>query len=417
MISPSPYPQPLVAAHASPMAPPQGGSVGMKAQMPGVSLDTQQQQPKEADLPRYINYLADYSGCGHWRILWPEAAINARGDGMSQSTTAMVADPRWYQGVKAVKLQRQASSSQLEFVKHLKQVQQEHGFKIIYEVDDVVFKEVIPDYNKFKFAFDTEEIRQNCVDIINLVDEVTVTCDFMKRLYQEKTGQQNITVIPNFIPNGWMGQLFNPKEIERSYEKNKRKPRILYTGSGAHYDVDNKTGGKDDLSEVRDFIRNTVDKYQWIFVGAFPPQLADLVGQRKIEFYNWQTLLRYPYFINSLRAQLMVAPLQVNDFNRAKSDIKFIEGCILGIPCLCQNMDTYNTAPDQLKFSSVEEFEQKIERILNYKKKNKYFQNVHKLRQIGEKRILELDENIGAHLEALNTPFGDPERKCLREWN
>jgi len=413
MISPSPYPQPMVA----PQAPPQGGAIGVPAQMPGVSLNNSNPEPQEAQLPRYVNYLADYSGCGHWRILWPEAAINARGDGMSQSTTAMVADPRWYTGVTAVKLQRQASSSQLEFVKYLKKLQQEHDFKIMYEVDDVVFREVIPDYNKFKFAFDTEEIRQNCIEIINLVDEVTVTCDFMKKLYIEKTGQPNITVIPNYIPNGWMGQFFNPREIERNYEQNKRKPRILYTGSGAHYDVDNKTGGKDDMSEVRDFIRKTVDKYQWIFVGAFPPQLADLVGQKKIEFYNWQTLLSYPYFINSLRAQLMVAPLQVNDFNRAKSDIKYIEGCILGIPCLCQNMETYSNAPDHLKFSSVEEFEAKIDRILNYKRKNKYFQNVHKLRNIGEQRILELDHNLGAHLEALNTPYGSSERKFLKEWN
>jgi len=416
MIAPSPYPQPMALPQAPPVAPPQGGSVGIPAQMPSVTIGNDP-EPHEQHLPRYVNYLADYSGCGHWRILWPEAVINARGDGMSQSTTAMVADPRWYTGVKTVKLQRQASSSQLEFIKFLKQIQQEHGFKIMYEVDDVVFREVIPDYNKFKFAFDKEEIRQNCIEIINLVDEVTVTCDFMKRLYQEKTGQQNITVIPNFIPNGWMGQLFNPRTIEKNYEQNKRKPRILYTGSGAHYDVDNKTGGKDDLSGVRDFIRKTVDKYQWVFVGAFPPQLADLVQQQKIEFHNWQNLLRYPYFINSLRAQLMVAPLQVNDFNRAKSDIKYIEGCILGIPCLCQDMETYSNAPEHLKFSSVEEFEAKIDRILNYKKKNKYFQNVHKLRRIGEQRILELDENIGAHLEALNTPFGSSERQNLRQWN
>jgi|TARA_R110002020_G_scaffold106996_2_gene248779 hypothetical protein len=413
MIAPSPYPNPL----ASPIAPPQGGVLGRPAEMPGVSLAPTQETPPETSLPRYVNYLADYSGCGHWRILWPEATINARGDGMSQSTTAMVTDPRWYTGVKTVKLQRQASSAQLEFVKYLKQVQQEHGFKIMYEVDDVVFREVIPDYNKFKFAFDTDEVRSNCIEIINLVDEVTVTCDFMRKLYQEKTGQQNITVIPNFIPHGWMGQLFNPREIEKNYEQNKRKPRILYTGSGAHYDVENKTGGKDDLSEVRDFIRKTVDKYQWIFVGAFPPQLADLVQQQKIEFYNWQTLLKYPYFISNLRAQLMVAPLQVNDFNRAKSDIKYIEGCILGIPCLCQDMETYASAPENLKFSSVEEFEQKIQRILNPKKKNKYFQNVHQLRQIGEQRILELDQNIGAHLESLNTPYGSSERQFLRQWN
>jgi hypothetical protein len=406
MLGTSPYPQPFTAPFRQ-----------LPQNTPKVEVVPNPMQPKEATLPRYVNYLADYSGCGHWRILWPEAVINAKGTGMSQSTTAMVNNPVWYTGVKCVKLQRQASSQQKEFIKFLKHVQQEHGFKIVYEVDDVVFREVIPDYNKFKFAFDTEEIRQNCVDIINMVDEVTVTCDFMRRLYQEKTGQEKITVIPNFVPEPWMGHYFNEHEIKKQFNKNKKKPRILYTGSGAHYDVDNKTGGQDDLSHVRDFIRKTVNDYQWVFVGAFPPPLVDLVQQRKIEFYPWQTLLDYPKFIASLNAQLMVAPLQVNDFNRAKSDIKFIEACVLGIPCLCQNMDTYNTAPDALKFSTIEEFEYKIRSILDYKNRNNYYSNIKRLREIGEKRFLEHDQNIGAHLEALNTPWGSDERTLLRAWN
>jgi hypothetical protein len=80
------------------------------------------------------------------------------------------------------------------------------------------------------------------------------------------------------------GSFINPRKVERELKKINESHVYLYTGSGAHYDVDNKTGGKDDLSEVRDFIRKTVDKYQWIFVGAFPPQLADLVQQRKLNF-------------------------------------------------------------------------------------------------------------------------------------
>ena len=405
LTGPSPYPTPIASPYA----------VNHINQNTSPPVEAKQAAPREASLPRYVNYLADYSGCGHWRILWPEAVINARGDGMSQSTTAMVTTPQWYTGVKAVKLQRQASSSQKEFVKFLKEVQKKHDFKILYEVDDVVFREVIPDYNKFKFAFDNDEIRQNCIDIINMVDEVTVTCDFMKQLYIEKTGQKKITVIPNFVPNSWMGQLFDPRKVERAYEQNKKKPRILYTGSGAHYDVDNKVGGKDDLAQVRDFIRKTVNKYQWIFVGAFPPQLVDLVRDKKIEFYPWQPLLKYPYFIANLNAQLMVAPLLPNDFNKAKSDIKFIEACILGIPCLCQNIDTYFSAPESLRFDTIEEFGDKIERIL--RKKNKYSQNIRRLRKMGEERILEIDENIGCHLEALNTPWGSSERKFLNKWN
>lgn len=372
--------------------------------------------PRENHLPRYINYLADLSGCGHWRILWPEQVINATGKGVSHSITAMVADPRFYKNVKSVKLQRQASTSQKQFVTHLKNIQQEHGFKLIYEVDDVVFKEEIPDYNKFKFAFDTEEIRQNCIDIINMCDEVTVTCPYMQQLYREKTGQQNITVIPNFVPDFWMGYLFDGKEVAKQHEKNKKKPRILYTGSGAHYDVDNKTGGQDDFTQIRDFIRATVDKYQWIFVGAFPPPLHDLVSQKKIEFYPWQTLLRYPKFIANLNAQLMVAPLEDNSFNRAKSDIKFIEACTLGIPCLCQDMVTYSTAPAALRFNTAEEFADKVDSILDWKNRSKYYSNIYKLREIGSTRVLEDELNIGAHIEALSTPYGST-RKLLEKWN
>jgi hypothetical protein len=402
---PSPFASPI----ASPFA------VNHQTRNPLQPKEEQKLQPREATLPRYVNYLADYSGCGHWRILWPEAIINARGDGMSQSTTAMVTTPSWYQNVTAVKVQRQASNSQKEFIKFLKEVQKQYNFKIMYEVDDVVFSECIPDYNKFKFAFDKQEIRQNCIDIINMVDEVTVTCDFMKKLYIEKTGQKNITTIPNFVPNFWMGHSFNRRKIERAYDYNKKKPRILYTGSGAHYDVDNKTNGVDDMYKVRDFIRKTVNKYQWVFVGAFPPQLTDLVQNRKIEFYPWQNLLNYPNFIANLDAQMMIAPLLPNDFNKSKSDIKFIESCILGIPCLCQGIETYSSAPESLRFSSIRELEDKIQRTL--RKRNKYMQNITKLRRIGESRILEHDENVGCHLEALNTPFGSPERKYLKKWN
>lgn len=327
----------------------------------------------------------------------------------------MIFDPRWYQGVRCVKVQRQASNDQKEFVKYLKSIQKECGFKIIYEVDDVVFREDIPDYNKFKFAFDNDEIRNNCIEIINMCDEVTVTCDYMRKLYQTRTGKQEITVVPNFVPYHWMGHHFNKQKIWNNYDKNRRKPRVLYTGSGAHYDVDNKNGGIDDFSHVLDVVRRTIDKYQWVFVGSFPPPLLPLVQSGKIEFHQWQSLNKYAGFIAGLNSQVMIAPLQDNSFNNAKSDIKYIEACVLGLPCLVQDMETYKDAPADLKFKTGEELEQRLEAIL--KNKTAYYRNVDFFRQVGEKRFLELDENIGCHLEVLNTPYGSPERKYLKKYN
>ena len=80
-------------------------------------------------------------------------------------------------------------------------------------------------------------------------------------------------------------------------------------------------------------------------------------------------------------------------------------------------MVTYSSAPESLRFSTIEEFSDKIDTILNWRNRSKYYGNIHKLRGIGEQRILELDSNIGAHLEVLNTPYGSPDRKLLDKWN
>lgn len=398
----SPFVSPFVSIH------------GGKFQSPQPVLKQQEQiSPRELSLPRVVNYLADYSGCGHWRVIWPEQLLNANGSMISQSNTCMVFDPRWYEGVKAVKIQRQATSEQKKFIQYLKSIQPQCGFKLIYEVDDVVFKEDIPDYNKFKFAFDNEEIRQNCIDIINMVDEVTVTCDFMRDLYREKTGKQEITVIPNFPPFFWMGYLFNHTKVRNSLDKNRKKPRILYTGSGAHYDVDNRVNGKDDFEHVLKVIIDTRHKYQWVFIGAFPPPLLPYVQSGEIEFHHWQPLYQYPKKIYDLDINLMIAPLQDNPFNRAKSDIKFIEACLFGIPVICQDMVTYKDA--LLKFKTGEELKDLIASTLC--NRQKYQKMSLEMRKIGEERLLERPENIGCIQESYLTPYKSPERKFLTKWN
>ena len=82
---------------------------------------------------------------------------------------------------------------------------------------------------------------------------------------------------------------------------------------------------------------------------------------------------------------------------------------------MVQDMETYKDAPDFLKFKNSQDLEEKLESIL--KNKGKYYNNVDFYRNIGVQRFLENPENIGCHLEVLNTPYGSPERKYLKRWN
>jgi hypothetical protein len=80
-------------------------------------------------------------------------------------------------------------------------------------------------------------------------------------------------------------------------------------------------------------------------------------------------------------------------------------------------MVTYQNALPDLKFTDGEDLANKVEKILNWKNRSKYYSLVPALREIGSHRFLELDQNIGAFMEALNTPYGDPSRQFLKPWN
>lgn len=378
-------------------------------------MTPQQGSPDDVkSLVRCVNYLADYSGCGLWRMLWPEHVLNAHHRALCQSSSVMITNPEFYQNVKIIRIQRQATPHQLEFVKFLKNViQPRFGSRLVYEIDDIIFREDIPDYNKFKFAFESDEIRNTSMEIMNMCDEITVTCDFMKQYYREKTGKREVTVIPNFPPKFWIGNFFDEKRVNMLYQKHKKKPRILYAGSGAHFDVDNKVKQKDDFDHVIDAIIKTRKEFQWVFVGAFPLRLRPYVQSREIEFHPWQQMYSYPQKLHDLEIQMAVAPLQVNNFNNAKSDLKYIEGCALGIPVACQDMETYKEAP--IKFKTGEEMIQRIRETLN--NSSKYKSEANKRYRVAEKRFLENDENLDCFIELFTLPYGHPDRKQLARYN
>ena len=371
------------------------------------------EKPPETQLPRFLNYYADYSGCGHWRMIWPEQVMNAHNKAVVHGTTVMNVDERYYVQAKGVRIQRQATPQQLQFVKWLRQVADKNNFRLIYEIDDICFHEDIPDYNKYKTAFTDPAIRQSAQEMMEICDEITVTCPFMQDYYKSKTNNKNVTVIPNFMPKFWLGGKSNINRTMESYDKNKRKPRILYAGSGAHFDVENRTKFRDDFEHVNEVIRRTADKYQWVFIGAHPLPLRDLIQNGKVEFHPWKRLYEYGQGLYDLNVNLIVAPLQDNTFNRAKSDLKYIEACALGLPIVCQDLCTYENAP--IRFKTGDEMIDQINNTL--KDRSRYKSLCKKASQYADTRWLEDDRNIDCYTELYQYGVNDLKRVNLSRYN
>ncbi len=364
-----------------------------------------------ANLSRAVDYLADYGGCGFWRMIWPAEHLNGYQKAVINSLTTMVLDPRFYQGIKAVRLQRQATPQQLEFVKFLRHLSNEYKFKLIYEIDDIIFKNDIPDFNRCKVAFEDDGVVQSILEMMKLCDEISVTCEYMKEYYRDKTLNKNITVIPNYPPKSWADNFYDEKKLNRNYNQNKKKPRVGYCGSGTHIDVINKTNQNDDFTHIVNAIMKTRKEFHWVLMGCYPLPLKPFIDSGEIEYADWAPIYDYPSAIDKLNLNATFAPLIDCPFNKAKSEIKFLEAACQGIPGVYQDLITYKNAP--LKFKTGDDLINQLKFL--FKDEQTYMKISKQSRKYAETMFL--NSHLDEYAELYFTPYGDDSRKALLKHN
>lgn len=320
-------------------------------------------QSKKPRTPRYHDYVADYGGCGHWRMLWPQLLLNSTQKAVGSNSSTMVLEDSFYRGLSAVRAQRQVTPQQLDFMKLVKDKSNRLGFKLLYDIDDIFILDDIPKYNAFRKAYDDKKLQESAKTILGMVDKVTVPCEQMKEYYEQYN--KNVSVVQNYAPKFWLDNLYDTDKVYQEWSNitKDKKPKIMYAGSTAHFDIKNLNNGVDDLSHVVDMIKKTKNDYEWIFMGAIPPRLHDLAKEKKITVYTWQNIYDLPRFVKDLNVNIFIAPLNDNIFNRCKSDIKILESGAYGIPCICQDLPTYIHSP--LKFTTGAELHDLIKQLMN----------------------------------------------------
>jgi len=287
----------------------------------------------------FYSYIGDTMGCGTIRIIYPSLLMpHLRIKGYSFSafySPYFINDLNFYKSFSFVQFQRSATKPHLEIFKHFaNSIRRQTNTPLIYEIDDLLTE--IPVWN-FAHEYYKENI-ENIKEMMKIADGMTVSTSKLKEVYSEYNS--NIEVIPNHLPKFIWGNIY-PKHDN---EPNIKRPRIMWAGSQNHFAQKHMKGvkGGDFGSKLMDFIRKTVNDYQWIFSGSHPLELSDI--KDKLEIYGWKNVFEYPKHFRSLEPDICIAPLEKGLFNDCKSNIKMLEFTAVGAPGIYSNAYPYRKA-------------------------------------------------------------------------
>ena len=306
----------------------------------------------------FLSYVGDTQGCGTIRVIYPYFYLNhfRNKDVQVHSTYMMnyISESEWYRPFTFVQFQRSATENHLKLIQHFKNtVQSRFPIPVIYEIDDLLFR--IPEWNYASIYYNNNE------DIVKRIMEhcdgmVTSTAK-LKEVYSEHC--PNISVIPNHLPKFVWGDIYPAHE----YYDEDDKIKILWGGSQNHFAmsqiVGNKIKGGDFGKELQNFIRKTLDVYDWHFMGAMPEELNDI--KKRVTFHPWKNVFEYPKALKDIEPDICIAPLVDNEFNSCKSNIKCLEYTACGAVGVYSDVTPYKF--QSLKGKTDEELIAHIEKL------------------------------------------------------
>lgn len=268
-------------------------------------------------------WLADNEGCGHIRTIFPSLMLNQFKHKATKFewtfNSHFVHDINFFKSKSMIKFQRAALPQHLQLIMSAKEVAKHTNLGILYEADDLL----TPDMPETNFAHSYYAQNWPIIEqMLSLVDGITVSTEPLRQ--HALKYNKNVVVCPNHLPE-WLWEQQDAVDIVEN--KKNDKIRILWAGSANHFSLTGEGG--DFGKEILKFIKDTTDKYQWVFVGAMPNELKNVEG---IEFHTWQKILSFGQFLRKLKCDIGIAPLEKCFFNDCKSNIKVLEYSSLGIP-------------------------------------------------------------------------------------
>lgn len=255
----------------------------------------------------------DYHGCGWYRCHVPGMELQRRGhhvvlnDGLG---------PEQVQASDVIVFQRQWRPQAIQAMQYAQSL----GKVTVFELDDDLWN--LHPSNPAYEVWNRPDMLGGLETLLRAADVVTTTTPILAG--QLKRFNANVRVLPNMLPGEhWRVGRERPDGYERV--------AIGWAGSASRWR---------DLAITKDVVMQVLERYpqvDMLVAGdnsnmVFPPH--DRIRQLrpvKIE--------QYPELVAEF--DVGIAPVVDSRFNQAKSDLKFMEYGILGIPTVASNVEAY----------------------------------------------------------------------------
>ncbi|WP_052238830.1 glycosyltransferase [Pectobacterium brasiliense] len=262
-------------------------------------------------LPTVMGFHADWHGCGHYRVILPFQALEREMqiEGGLKHGTANVVDVA-NMAPDVVIIQGAAGATVPEVAARYRKYTKS---AVVAEFDDYILNIPINSGNRKGHA---QQLIKNFRRAVESVDWVVVSTPALAEAYSAY--HPDIRVAYNRLPNSWWKGL-------SSLRKQGRKPRVGWAGGSSH---------KGDLAILRSVVKELENEVEWVFMGMKPEGV-------KCEFHSGVPIEFYPQKTAGLNLDLALVPLEHNQFNECKSNLRLLELGACGIPVICTDIEPY----------------------------------------------------------------------------
>ena len=282
--------------------------------------------PDLEPLPRIVAQPPDEMGVGQYRMIGPLKALTDSHRVCSFLLPPLNTDKHFLPFVSELaRVKPTVLFLQNAFTAiHIDDLQ--HYIKLLPDVfrvfgqDDIVFSIPQKSIARKHFGKDTKARVRKAV---SLCHRAIVTTEPIAEAMRGMV--DDIRVMPNYLERPRWGNLQPPR-------KERRKLRVGWAGAQQH---------QGDLEFILPVVEATANEVDWVFMGMCLAKLRYHIA----ELYNPVPFEHYPAALAELDLDLAIAPLEINRFNTAKSNLRLLEYGAVGYPVICTDIEPYRNAP------------------------------------------------------------------------